>query len=149
MRRSWLALCLVLVVIAVLVIVQLSSRPGTPSDERETRTETAKAPSAKAVLEKLAPPPPPPKKEEPAKKGPEEPPKPRPLRAEDVLKEAEARVADGKLTEAQALLSEALTGAYKVDNPDTLKARLAELQAKYDRVYHQWLATQRRSSETE
>ncbi len=125
MRRSWIALGIVVALIVVAIVLLLRSQPKTtgrtpevkeeqpqppepsPKTTTSTTTEPLKEPTAKVVVE-------------PPKKAP-------PVDPDAVIKEADEKLAAGKMAEGYKLLSEAILREPVVKRSDEMKARLAKL----------------------
>jgi len=124
MSRSWLALALVVAIIAVAVVIQVTSRPKTPPTGEESK-------GTPAVPKETTPEPPPKKTPEPppeTKKAPEEAKKPEPVTDPDtVLKEADTQIAANKQVEARKLLSHALLVNPGSEKAGEFKTRLTKL----------------------
>ena len=126
MRRSWLALALVVAVIAVAVVIQVTSRSKTPptTEEQKGTPVVPKEPTPEPAPKKTPEPPPPPE----AKKAPEEAKKPEPVTdPATVLKEADTQIAANKQVEARKLLSDAFLLNPASEKAGEFKTRLAKL----------------------
>jgi len=130
MRRSWLALgvVIVLIVVAIVLLVRSQQRAAVQAPPPE---EQPAEPSPKPMTETPAPPdkPPEPAKEpEKAKEAvPEPPKKAEPVDAEAALKAADAALAAGKPLDALKALSAAILQDPKLKKGDEVRARLNKL----------------------
>ena len=126
MRRSWVALIVVVAIIAVAVVVGTRRRPAEPPEGPTTPSTSTAAPTTEVEATKPATETPAPK---PDTSTPVETPKeePKPPKAEAVLKKAEAQLAAGKRVDAIKILSAALRGGTEPDDPAAIKGRLAKL----------------------
>ncbi|MFC1806308.1 L,D-transpeptidase family protein [Planctomycetota bacterium] len=132
MRRSWIALVVVLVIIVIAVII--GTRPPKAEPPEEPVTPSTVTPSTVTPTTKVAIEHPKPatdtvvEQPKPGTTTPVEPPKkPEPPKAEVVLKDAEAQVAAGKRVDAMKTLSAALLGEVAPDDPAAIKERQAKL----------------------
>ncbi|MFP4055705.1 MAG: L,D-transpeptidase family protein [Candidatus Brocadiia bacterium] len=135
MRRSWLALGVVVVVIAVVLVIQLRPRTRGATDEEDagprkgsitTPTGDASQAEAETVAEKPKETEGEPQEAEDEGQD-EEPQPPEPQSVEEAAAKADAFTAAGKHQEAHSLLSRALAAEPRPDDPGPLKARINKL----------------------
>jgi LysM repeat protein len=127
MKRSWIALGVVIALIVVAIVLLLRPRKPSvtapPELSPKVTTETPKEPEKEPAKEPEAK-----EKEKEKEKGPVEPPKKvEPVDSDAVLKEADEKLAAGKKVDAYRLLSEALLRDPKAKRGDELRSRLTKL----------------------
>ncbi len=123
MRRSWIALGIVIATIVVVIIVLVRAQPRTGLRAPEAKEQPAPAPSSTPTTGTPREP-----AKEPDTKDVVEPPKKAPpVDPDAVLKEADEKLAAGKLAEGYKLLSDAVLREPGVKRGNELKARLAKL----------------------